>query len=353
LLFSIAKPPLSFASPALPSLSFSVSVSQAPVLRSMMSAGWPISTSSPTCCGLEPANVDEVDGGVRAQRLRERPAEAAQPSVLHQPARHEHHRLAAARGGERLERPLHDPERLLVEDRVARVDLARARLRQAAPHVDVARVARRLARELRVAPDLAARDEAPHHLIGHDRVALLVDPHRLPGRHRVLDALEHALAAQPLEHLLQRPRPVGHSRRPARPLGRADERDDVARGGAAVEKGGDGGARPDRLGGSEVQLVEDDHEAGGLPPGGHEIGRGAQLVRAVSGTPGPAGRWTASKLAISCGVPSSVTVKSSRLRPTTGAPLLSVTTTSTVTSSVWAGKVGRCASGAWGKPAEG
>src|SRR6266571_4433760 len=55
---------------------------------------------------------------------------------------------------------------------------------------------------------------------------------------------------------------------------------------------------------------------------------------------GAAGSWTASKLAIVWGSPSSLTTKSVALRSGIGAPFLSVTTRSTVTSSTWEGKVG-------------
>jgi hypothetical protein len=44
---------------------------------------------------------------------------------------------------------------------------------------------------------------------------------------------------------------------------------------------------------------------------------------------GPDENWTASKLAMVCGTPSSASVKSSAFKPVTGLPFLSVTTTST------------------------
>jgi hypothetical protein len=53
---------------------------------------------------------------------------------------------------------------------------------------------------------------------------------------------------------------------------------------------------------------------------------------------------TASKLTIACGLPSSSTTKSSRVRPGTGWPFLSTTTTSTVISSIFDGNV---AEGGW------
>jgi hypothetical protein len=68
---------------------------------------------------------------------------------------------------------------------------------------------------------------------------------------------------------------------------------------------------------------------------------GAAAARAAG-----AGRCTASKAATSCGTPSSVTVKSSRRRSSTGSPLRPVATTSTVTISAWAGNEG-CVGGAW------
>jgi hypothetical protein len=53
-----------------------------------------------------------------------------------------------------------------------------------------------------------------------------------------------------------------------------------------------------------------------------------------------AGSWIASKLAMAWGAPSSVRMKSSLVRPGTGTPFLSVTTTSTVTCSTSDGKDG-------------
>ena len=49
---------------------------------------------------------------------------------------------------------------------------------------------------------------------------------------------------------------------------------------------------------------------------------------------------TLSKLVMTWGVPSSVTVTSPWARSVTGLPFLSITTTSTITCSTWAGKVG-------------
>src|SRR5438552_16838390 len=60
---------------------------------------------------------------------------------------------------------------------------------------------------------------------------------------------------------------------------------------------------------------------------------------------GAAGSWTASKLAIAWGSPSSESAKSAAVRSGIGAPFLSVTTRSTVTSSIWEGKVGVAAAG--------
>ena len=66
-----------------------------------------------------------------------------------------------------------------------------------------------------------------------------------------------------------------------------------------------------------------------------ETGGGADSAAGVAGA-----SWTASKVATLCGAPSSSTLKSDLLRPVTGTPCLSVTTTSTTTCSTSDVKVG-------------
>jgi len=61
--------------------------------------------------------------------------------------------------------------------------------------------------------------------------------------------------------------------------------------------------------------------------------------RSTTGAMDAGGTRIASKLSIACGWPSSSTVKSSRVRPSTGRPALSVTTTSTLTISTPVGNV--------------
>ncbi len=63
------------------------------------------------------------------------------------------------------------------------------------------------------------------------------------------------------------------------------------------------------------------------------LGRGAGVAAGAAGT------WIASKLTIDWGAPSSKICKLSLVMPVMGFPFLSVTTTSTVTCSTWAGKV--------------
>src|SRR5688572_21470078 len=73
---------------------------------------------------------------------------------------------------------------------------------------------------------------------------------------------------------------------------------------------------------------------------------GATLVETAARGTGPgvdlgaSGSTTASKVVMVWGAPSSLTRKSSLVRPDTGWPFLSRTTTSTVTASIWDGKAG-------------
>ena len=66
-----------------------------------------------------------------------------------------------------------------------------------------------------------------------------------------------------------------------------------------------------------------------------------------------AGHLDGSKLAIVCGLSSSKIWKSAAVRPVTGTPFLSVTTTSTVTCSTSAGKRGASAAAVSAEPATG
>ena len=106
------------------------------------------------------------------------------------------------------------------------------------------------------------------------------------------------------------------------------------------------GHRAPRLGGvAELQseIVEDDRKRAAGPLLLDLVGSDDARPRA-SPTAGCGSNRTASKLTIACGRPSSSTTKSSRVRPGTGWPFLSTTTTSTVISSTLDGNVGE---GGW------
>ena len=91
--------------------------------------------------------------------------------------------------------------------------------------------------------------------------------------------------------------------------------------------------------GSSPRAADVAVDGGRITAVGEITGRGRGVAE------GAAGSWTASKLAIAWGSPSSESAKSAAVRSGIGAPFLSVTTRSTVTSSIWEGKVGVAAAG--------
>ena len=193
----------------------------------------------------------------------------------------------------------------------------------------------------------AVAREAPHHVAADLPVAEDPDALRLVGAHPVR-AVGRELARLHLSEERPHSVPAGHHRGgPPDVAGRGGEGDQVALTHRRLQEAADGGLRILRLARLEVEIVEDEAE-----PAAPGAGRSARTLVDTTVRPGGAavgcsGSSIASNVASTWGAPSSVRAKSPRVRPPTGRPFESVTTTSTVTISTRAGNLGTSAC-CWG-----
>jgi hypothetical protein len=216
---------------------------------------------------LQALDVDEIDGGVGPLSGADHGVVLLETGVADEPLREEDHRLAPAHRAQGVEDAGQSRERRPVgHDRVL-IDVLRAVADLVVGHelLAAAGVGEPVLsadgipfRGTRAAADV--RLEPPAHLLEREGVTVLPDAHGLPVRDAIGGLGGRGPALEPLEHVAQLLHVLGRPRHPPGASARAHDRHRVAFTRSEAEEVGDGLLRPLRAHGSQMHLVEHDHE---------------------------------------------------------------------------------------------